>query len=273
MAVAKNVLLVGGGKMGGALLRGWLSCGLNRARVRVIEPLAEASQLLKDELFVSVVETAGDLDAEFSTDIIVFAVKPQGMKKIVPLYADIVDAGAVTLSIAAGRNIAFFEECLGADRAIVRTMPNTPAAIGRGITAAFANAKVTKDQKAACQALLEAVGEVVWLDDEGLIDAVTAVSGSGPAYVFLLIECLARAGRAQGLSAEIAAKLAGVTVAGAGELARQSEEGASILRENVTSRGGTTAAALEVLMAGDGLEQLMQRAVEAATSRSRELAG
>ena len=152
-------------------------------------------------------------------------------------------------------------------------MPNTPAAIGRGITAACANSAVSEGQRALCQTLLEAVGEVVWVEDEALLDPVTAVSGSGPAYVFLLIECLTRAGEAQGLPAATAARLAQATVAGAGELARLSEDGADVLRRNVTSPGGTTQAALEVLMSDQGLAPLMERAVDAATRRSRELAG
>ena len=273
MSASRNILLVGCGKMGGAMLRGWLSRGLDTGNVMVVEPFAEAADSLKEELSVRVVADMGDIEAGFSPEIVVFAVKPQGMDDIVPRYADIAARGAVILSIAAGRNIGYFEKHLGSGSAIVRTMPNTPAAVGRGITAASANAHVSDAQRAACETLLEAVGEVVWVDDEALIDPVTAVSGSGPAYVFLLIECLAQAGEAQGLPADIAAKLARATVAGSGELARQSDEPAANLRQNVTSPGGTTAAALEVLMAEDGLQRLMDDAIEAATRRSRELAG
>jgi len=180
---------------------------------------------------------------------------------------------AVFLSIAAGRPIAYFEDRLGEDAAVVRTMPNTPAAIGRGITVACANRHVNGADRAICGDLLAAVGEVAWVDDEGLLDAVTATSGSGPAYVFLLIECLAAAGGAAGLPSDLAMRLARATVAGAGELAYQSEEAPSELRRNVTSPGGTTAAALSVLMADDGLGRLLTRAVAEATRRSRELAG
>lgn len=256
------------------MLRGWLARGVAPGDVRVIEPFAEAAAALRDELSVTVFDDIGALDAAFVPDIIVFAVKPQGMDDIVPAYAGFAANGAVSLSIAAGRTISYFENNLGDDAAVVRTMPNTPAAVGRGITAACANGRVSASQRTACEGLLEAVGDVVWVDSESMIDAVTAVSGSGPAYVFLMIECMAKAGEAQGLPADIAAKLARATVAGSGELARLSDEAASILRQNVTSPGGTTAAALDVLMADeDGLQQLMDRAIDAATNRSRELAG
>jgi pyrroline-5-carboxylate reductase len=176
------------------------------------------------------------------------------------------------LSIAAGRSIASFEKYLAPGIAVVRAMPNTPAAIGRGITGAVGNARVTAKQKQICDALLSAAGDVVWLNDEALIDAVTAVSGSGPAYVFLLAECLAKAGRAAGLDAETAAKLARATVSGAGELLHQSTQDAATLRQNVTSPGGTTAAALAVLMRDkDGMQRLMTEAVLAAQKRGREL--
>lgn len=273
MSAAQKILLVGCGKMGGAMLRGWLARGIPAANVRVVEPFAEAADTLRSELSVTVVADGADVGGDFAPDIVVFAVKPQGMDGIVPGYAGYASSGAAFLSIAAGRTISYFENHLGRDAAIVRTMPNTPAAVGRGITAACPNDHVTGEQRAACETLLEAVGEVVWVEDEALIDPVTAVSGSGPAYVFLLIECLARAGEAQGLPAETAARLARATVAGSGELARQSDEAAGTLRENVTSPGGTTAAALAVLMADDGLQPLMDRAIEAATRRSRELAG
>lgn len=273
MSNSQNILLVGCGKMGGAMLRGWLVRGINAANVRVVEPFDDAAEALRTELGVTVVSGAEGLEAEFSPDIVVFAVKPQGMDDIVPAYAGALTQNAVVLSIAAGRNISFFESNLGQSVAIVRTMPNTPAAVGRGITAACANANVSDAQRAACQALLEAIGEVVWVADEALIDPVTAVSGSGPAYVFLMIECLMRAGEAQGLPTETAEKLARATVAGSGELARLSDDSAETLRVNVTSPGGTTAAALEVLMAEDGLGDLINRAIDAATRRSRELAG
>tara|TARA_B100001123_G_C15325876_1_gene1029506 strand:+ start:575 stop:1432 length:858 start_codon:yes stop_codon:yes gene_type:complete len=273
MTLSDKVLLVGGGKMGSAMLRGWLSKGLATERVRVIEPDTDVAKAIDEDLAVPVLSNIENLASDFTPNVIVLAVKPQGMNTIVSGYAKMAQAGAVTLSIAAGRNVAFLERYLGCNTAVVRTMPNTPAAIGRGITAAYPNKHVSSVQKESCHGLLEAMGEVVWISDEDQIDPVTAISGSGPAYVFLLIECLAAAARKQGLPDEVAAKLALVTVAGAGELALRSEEEASVLRRNVTSPGGTTAAALEVLMSDEGLENLMMRAVQVATDRSRDLAG
>lgn len=271
-ATGEKILLVGCGKMGGAMLRGWLARGVAQADVVVVEPFEDAAQAIRDELGVSVAGGVESIPDGFAPDVIVFAVKPQGMDDIVPGYGAIASGGAVVLSIAAGRPISYFEARLGDGCAIVRTMPNTPAAVGRGITAACANAAVSDGQRNVCQSLLEAVGAAVWVDDEAQIDAVTAVSGSGPAYVFYMIECMTRAGIAQGLPEEIAEQLARATVAGSGELARQSDLPAGTLRENVTSPGGTTAAALEVLMADDGLAPLMARAIDAAACRSRELA-
>jgi pyrroline-5-carboxylate reductase len=204
-------------------------------------------------------------------DAVVFAVKPQIISDIVPAYRRFVRPQTVFMSIAAGTTIGNLVQHLG-DAAIVRVMPNTPAAIGRAISVACANDHVTAAQRELCGALLAAIGESTWIDDEGLLDAVTAVSGSGPAYVFLLIETLAEAGVKAGLPSELALHLARATVAGAGELARVSHESPARLRENVTSPGGTTRAALDVLMAETGLAALMDRAVAAATARSRELA-
>ena len=270
--MASRTLLIGCGKMGGALLAGWIERGMVPDGVCVVEPAAAAADSVRAGHGVDVVADAGAVAADFDPEVVVFAVKPQELDAIAPLYRHHVAAGPVFLSIAAGKTIAFFERALGPDAAIVRTMPNTPAAVGRGITAARANRLVSDAQRARCQSLLEAVGSVVWLDDEALLDAVTALSGSGPAYVFLLIECLAAAGVAEGLPADVAAGLARATVAGSGELARQSAEPADTLRRNVTSPGGTTAAALDVLIADDGLGPLMRRAVAAAAQRSRELA-
>ena len=236
-----RLLLVGGGKMGGALLAGWLEGGLPPGNVVVVEPdTAEAAHLAP--LGVAVVPDAADVPDDFVPEVIVFAVKPQVMDGVAPLYAGLAGAGGVALSIAAGVPIARFEGHLGAIP-IVRAMPNTPAAIGRGITVACANGKVSAEQRAACGELLAAVGEVGWVDDEALMDAVTAVSGSGPAYVFLLIECLAAAGEAAGLSPALASQLAAATVSGAGELARVADEDPAQLRKNVTRPGAPTAAA------------------------------
>lgn len=266
-----RILLVGCGKMGGALLGGWLAGDIAADDVTIVEPFG--GDAVAQRFGVAVVGNVGGVDAGFVPDIVVFAVKPQNMDDILPLYRAYARPETVFLSIAAGRTIASFEKYLGGDAAIVRTMPNTPAAIGRGITVACANARVTDAQRAQARGLLEAVGLVDWVEDEALLDAVTAVSGSGPAYVFLMIEAMTEAGVAAGLAPDLAERLARATVAGSGELARRSDEAAATLRTNVTSPGGTTAAALEVLMADDGLTMLMKRAVEAATQRSRELAG
>jgi pyrroline-5-carboxylate reductase len=204
---------------------------------------------------------------------VVIAVKPQNADEAVPWLAPVVGADTVVLSIMAGKTLQFLAGALPPGSAIVRSMPNTPAAIGRGITVAVPNPNVTPDQRTLADKLLAATGTVEWVEDEGLLDPVTAVSGSGPAYVFLLAESLARAGAAAGLPPDLAARLACATVAGSGELLHRSALDAATLRQNVTSPGGTTAAALEVLMAADGLDRLMKDAVAAATRRARELAG
>lgn len=263
------LLLVGCGKMGGALLSGWLEQGLAQ-RVAVVEPGPGVARFL-GRPGIALMASADALAADFAPTVIVLAVKPQAMAEVLPAYRRFA-AGALFLSIAAGKTLASFARMLGPQAAVVRAMPNTPAAIGRGITVACANARVSPAQRVLAERLLAAVGEMAWIADETLIDAVTAVSGSGPAYVFLLIECLAEAGVAAGLPADLAARLARATVAGSGELARLSAEDAAALREAVTSPGGTTRAALDVLMAADGLEPLLRRAVLAAARRSRELA-
>lgn len=267
---AGEVLLVGCGKMGGAMLQGWLERGSAR-RFVVVEPgSGTASFALRPEVVIH--REAMALDLDLRPSVVVLAVKPQMMDEAIRHYGRFATPDTVFLSIAAGKTLAYFSRHLGAGAAVVRAMPNTPAAIGRGISVACPNAGASATQIALCDRLLAAVGEVGWVDDEKLIDAVTAVSGSGPAYVFLLIECLAKAGVSAGLSEDLAMRLARATVAGAGELARISGEPASILRQNVTSPAGTTLAALNVLMAPDGLEPLLTKAVAAAAARSRELA-
>jgi pyrroline-5-carboxylate reductase len=265
-----TLVLIGGGKMGGALLEGWLQVGINPANIFVVEPYADSSKALA-ELGVTVVATPEDLANEIYPDIIVFAVKPQMMDSVVPVYKKFSPQGALFISIAAGITIGFFENRLGAGTAVVRCMPNLPGSIHRGISGAFAGSTVSAAQRNRAQELLEAVGEVVWVENEALIDVVTAVSGSGPAYVFLLSECLAQAGVEAGMPPDLAERLARATICGAGALLDQSGESAETLRQNVTSPGGTTAAALEDLMAEDGLCSLMRRAVARATARSREL--
>jgi pyrroline-5-carboxylate reductase len=270
-APARCLVLVGCGKMGTAMLRGWMATGV-ASRFLVVEPVGIPPGLGSTAEIVSYPE-AERLPDELTPDAVVFAVKPQIIDAVVPSYRRWVRPGTLFLSIVAGRTLAGLGRHLGAGAAIVRTMPNTPAAIGRGITVACANRLVMPEQRQLCDRLLAAIGETAWVEDEALIDPVTALSGSGPAYVFLLIEALARAGEAEGLPPDLALRLARSTVAGSGELARISKESPAQLRENVTSPGGTTRAALDVLMAGDGLEPLIKRAVAAAASRSRELAG
>ena len=265
--MGSRLVLVGCGKMGGALLGGWIDCGWAAADISIVEPDAAIAESLREKWGVTAVADPGDLDPGAET--VVFAVKPQVMDGVAPAYRSF--AGAVFLSIAAGTTTAFLLRHLGADAAVVRAMPNTPAAIGRGITAALAGGGVSDGQRARCQDLLEAVGEVVWIDDEDLFDAVTALSGGGPAYVFLLAECMAQGGMDSGLPEDLARRLANATVAGAGELMGRSAEPPEILRRNVSSPGGTTVEALHVLMGEDGLQPLISRAIAAAARRSRRM--
>jgi pyrroline-5-carboxylate reductase len=267
------LVLVGAGKMGGALLEGWLRLGLDPKRVAVLEPQAspQISALAQRGLQLN-----PDTHALANAAAIVVAVKPQVAAQVLPLLAPMIGPSTVVVSIMAGRTLQFIAGALkrasNKSCAVVRAMPNTPAAIGRGITVAVPR-HASDAQRALADRLLAATGSVEWVEDEALMDAVTAVSGSGPAYVFLLAEALSQAAVAAGLPPALAARLARETVAGAGELLRRAELDAAELRRNVTSPGGTTAAALDVLMAGDGLAALLTRAVAAATARSRELAG
>jgi pyrroline-5-carboxylate reductase len=265
-----TLTLIGAGKMGSAMLDGWLALGLDPAKVAVIEPepSAEVARLVARGLALN--PPSGVANA---TSVVVIAIKPQIASEVLPDLTPLVDASTLVISIMAGRTLDFLARALPGNAAIVRAMPNTPAAIGRGISVAVANARATPLQRDLAQGLLSAVGMVEWIDDEALMDAVTAVSGSGPAYVFLLAESLARAGAAAGLPADLSARLARATVAGSGELLHRVALDAATLRRNVTSPGGTTAAALDVLMGNGGLDQLMTEAVAAATRRSRALAG
>jgi pyrroline-5-carboxylate reductase len=267
---AGTIVLVGVGKMGGAMLDGWLALGLSPATVVVIEPQPTSELTALTSRGLKVNPLPKDVR---EASAIVIAVKPQLAPTVLPTLAPLLAPGTVVLSIMAGRTLAFLEGALAPNTALVRAMPNTPAAIGRGITVAAPNAKVSQRQRVLVHALLAATGLVEWVTDEGLMDAVTAVSGSGPAYVFLLAEALTAAGAVAGLPPELAAKLARATVSGSGELLNRSPLDPATLRQNVTSPGGTTAAALDVLMAADGLAKLMKEAVLAATRRSRELAG
>lgn len=256
--------------MGSAMLRGWLARGAAQ-RFLVIEPEG-APAALADAAGIAWHRAADELPATAQPDAVVFAVKPQIINAVLPAYSRWAGPQTLFLSIAAGKTIGGIARHLGGTAAIVRCMPNTPAAIGRAITVACPNGRVTAAQRRLCDSLLAAIGDSAWVEDEVLMDAVTAVSGSGPAYVFLLIEALAEAGARAGLPADLALQLARATVAGAGELARVSPETPARLRENVTSPGGTTRAALDVLMAEHGLPELMDRAIAAAAARSRELA-
>jgi pyrroline-5-carboxylate reductase len=261
-----TIVLAGAGKMGGAMLSGWLAQGLDASRIAVIEPHPsdEIKALAAQVRLNPTLKDAGAVTA------LVIALKPQMFREAGPALKPFAAPDVLVVSIMAGITIASLSEVCGGN--VVRAMPNTPAAIGRGITVAVAAKNVSAGQRAVADALLRAIGSVEWTSDETLMDAVTAVSGSGPAYVFLLAEELARAGIEAGLPPELATKLARETVAGSGELLHRSELDSARLRQNVSSPGGTTAAALEVLMGPDGMQSLLTRAVAAAAKRSRELA-
>lgn len=264
-----TLVLVGAGRMGSAMLEGWLARGLKARQVVVIEP--QPGKVLR-----SLARRGLRLNPKIKATVaaaVVIAVKPQNASEALQSLSGYIDKSTFVLSIMAGRTIGFLENSLPPRTAIVRAMPNTPAAIGRGISVAVANANISGQHRNQASSLLAAIGEVEWVRDERLMDAVTAVSGSGPAYVFLLAEAMASGGIASGLPPALATRLARETVAGAGELMHRSDVDAATLRQNVTSPGGTTAAALEVLMGPEGLERLLTRAIEAATRRSRDLAG
>jgi pyrroline-5-carboxylate reductase len=265
--ISGTLVLAGAGKMGGAMLSGWLARGLDAGRTVVIEPhpSEEISALVTKGVRLN--PSAKEVGAVAT---LVVALKPQTFHEAGAMLKSFAGSATLVVSIMAGTTIAALEAVCGGS--VVRAMPNTPAAIGRGITVAVAAKKVSADQRAVADALLRATGSVEWVDDENLMDAVTAVSGSGPAYIFLLAEELARAGVEAGLPPELATKLARETVAGSGELLHRSDLASATLRQNVTSPGGTTAAALEVLMGPDGMQSLLTRAVAAAARRSKELA-
>lgn len=269
-SAASPLVLVGCGKMGGAMLTGWLDRGLAPSGVVVVEKMPS------DDLRASAAARGFAIHAEPPTGIaarvLLVAVKPQGLDATLPALIDLVGPDTVVVSVVAGKTIATYAKALATDR-VVRAMPNTPAQVGRGITGAACGADVTETDRGLVAALLSAIGRVEWVEREDLIDVVTAVSGSGPAYVFHMVEALAAAGAAAGLPADLALRLARATVEGSGELLYRSPESAEQLRVNVTSPGGTTAAALAVLMAENGLTGLMTEAVAAAAKRSHELAG
>ena len=260
------ILLVGGGKMGGAMLAGWRERGM--APSVVIDPADAASILAGGP--VEVLASARSAPAGFRPAAVVLAVKPQMAEEAIPAAAPLFGNGVI-LSIMAGKTVAGLRRLVGEGRPVVRAMPNTPAAVRQGITVAFAGPEVTAAQRALCHTLLEAIGVVDWVEDEALIDPVTAVSGGGPAYVFLLAEVMEQAAIEQGIPAPLARKLARETVSGSGALLAASDQDAADLRIAVTSPGGTTQRALAVLM--ETWPGVMSRAIQAATERSRELGG
>jgi len=268
MSEPRSLALVGGGKMGSALLGGWLAAGFSPSRISVYDPApSDALRALASEKGFALNPPHAPAEA------VVLAVKPQVLETVSAGIASLFGRDTFLLSILAGKTVENLASRLPVS-AILRAMPNTPAAIGRGVTGVFANESTTADQRAKTQFLLSGVGGVEWVERESLIDAVTAISGSGPAYVFHLVEAMAEAGARLGLPADLSLRLARATVEGSGELLfRQPETSAEILRKNVTSPGGTTQAALDVLMAPEGLAALMGRATSAARKRAEELSG
>lgn len=266
MGESGTILLVGCGKMGGAMLAGWREAGRSVAVVEPKAPIPDPAGLL------AAAARAEDLPGNLSPAAVVLAVKPQEAGNVVPDYARF-KGTAVFLSIMAGKTVAGLDSLLGGGARIIRAMPNTPAAVRKGVTACFAGHGVSEGQRALADSLLAAVGKVAWVADEGMIDAVTAVSGGGPAYVFLLAELLEKAAVEQGIPADLARRMARSTVAGSGALLAASTEDAAQLRRNVTSPKGTTERALAVLMAEEAWPEHISRAIAAATARSRELAG
>jgi pyrroline-5-carboxylate reductase len=268
----RSLVLVGAGKMGGALLEGWLRRGMPGAAVSILDPKpSEAMLALGPAHGVTVNPDAGALAPP---EVLLLAIKPQMLDEAAAVLARLAGSGTLVISVMAGKTIANMRERMPQARALVRCIPNTPAAVGRGITVCHASPEVSGAQRDLADTLLQAVGRVEWVDDEALIDAATAVSGSGPAYVFYLAECMAQAGVAVGLEPGLAERLARATVEGAGELMFQdAATPPATLRQNVTSPGGTTAAALSVLMAGDGMAPLLREAVQLARRRAEELSG
>jgi pyrroline-5-carboxylate reductase len=266
-----RLLVLGAGKMGTALLEGWLKLGLDPATIVALDPhiSTDGAALLAQ----AGIELNPDPATMAPPAMVLLAIKPQKMAEALPSVRPLVGPDSLVVSIMAGKRIADIAALLPDGTAIVRAMPNTPASVGRGITVATGNAAVTNEHHRLADALLKAVGKVEWIADEGLMDAVTAVSGSGPAYVFNLVEAMAEAGVAAGLPPDLAMRLARATVEGAGELLFRSELGAATLRENVTSPGGTTAAALAILKGDGGLAPLLENAILAAKRRAGELAG
>ncbi len=268
MSAMPKIILVGCGNMGFALTRGWLNNGWLKSDIVAVDPSDSARQKVTDLGILATEKISTDPQA----DIIVLAVKPQHLGETLPAYKQFLNSDPVFLSIVAGKPIVFLEDILGKNAAIVRGMPNTPVSVGKGMTALVKNKMVKKNQMTASEKLMGAVGRATWLEDESLMNAVTGISGSGPAYVFLIIEALSKAGVNLGLSEELSGELALMTVAGAGELAFKSDLSPTELRRRVTSPGGTTEAALNVLMRNEELVDLFKDAAHAAADRGRDLA-
>ncbi|HEV7260613.1 MAG TPA: pyrroline-5-carboxylate reductase [Bosea sp. (in: a-proteobacteria)] len=267
----QSLVLIGAGKMGGAMLEGWLRIGMNPAGISLIDPKPS------DEMAALAAEKGMAINPDphslASVEVLVLATKPQMLDTAAPAVQALIRPHTLLISILAGKTLGDLSARLPNANAVIRAMPNLPASVQRGATAAAAGPGVTSAQRAMADALLGSIGTVEWLESEGLIDAVTAVSGSGPAYVFHLVECLAAAGKIAGLPDDIAERLARATIEGAGEMLHQSPLSPATLRQNVTSPAGTTAAGLEVLMAEDGLKPLMIKTVAAAKRRAGELSG
>ena len=269
-ALPASLILAGCGKMGGAMLEGWVRMGLRGDAVTVLDPHASPALVaFCDQHDIGLNPSVGSYGAP---EVLVLGIKPQMLDEAAADLSPLAGPDTLVVSILAGKTIADLRARLPEAGAVVRAMPNLPASVQRGITGCAASADASAAQRATTDALLSGIGHVEWLPSEDLIDAVTAVSGSGPAYVFLLAEALADAGAKAGLPADLAQRLARATVAGAGELLHQAPESAEQLRKNVTSPNGTTAAALAVLMAEDGFGPLLERAVAAAAKRAHELA-
>lgn len=269
---AARLLLVGCGAMGGALLKGWAKAKVGGGHITIVCPQEQSVQPFRDSIDITWAEKPENLDFDYTPDVVVFAVKPQILDQVLPHYLRYALGGALCVSIAAGKNLEFYSRYLGKTAAVVKMMPNLPVAYRKGMLAALSNDQVNDDQLSLAHRLAEAVGKVLWLEQEDQFNAVTAVSGSGPAYLYALTECLVKAGESVGLSAEQAELLARQTMIGAGTSLEHSADSAMVMKQRVTSPGGGTEAALKVLEASDGLQYLMEQAIKAATERYRELA-
>jgi len=272
--ISKNpVLILGCGRIGSAILSGLLDKGLKKSAIYIVDPFLD---LIKSNFTAlptkSFNESLSDLDNSMNPSIVIIAVKPQVMDKTLTDLKVLNLTKTVILSVAAGKTLKYFEDKLGYEQAIIRGMPNTPISVGEGVTVCCPNNQITQSQKKLCDTLLGTVSSVEWIMDETLMDAVTALSGSGPAYLFYMVEAMAAAGQAMGLSGELSEKLALDTICGAGILLKTSKLSPTELRKDVTSPGGTTSAALEIMMGEAGLAKILRQAMQKAKARSKEMA-